>query len=646
MKRIFFNSLKGRLREYVTVLVCGIFTIAVLFWSNAAGDCLYQLMPSEYAENLESVVVFLSFIVTYELLFFLLVLVLLSYIRKRSYDYALLTIMGMKKKHRRLFIGGEYAGIVAGSLTGGILLGMVLAAVSKYVLSIYISDSAESISYGGSVFRTTILAGVQIFFILFIVFDEIIACLGTDAILSVGRKGGRPVKKRPKLFFAGVILLLLGWGSLWFYWGRLTKKIPMILAAAGIFFLTVSTAGYFLCSLMKKEQTYYKKIFWIDNWYHRFFYNVNMNMIVGSFIFVALFGLSVPLFDNFPLYAGQNYPYDLVWMANETDQEFLDGIRDEYGVEMKRIPCIQVTTGDQGEQIGISADTYQALTGKAIILKDDEIYVVYQREHADMDGVGMDYGTRSPRIYTGPARPDLWVYVKQIPMPKEMFERYRLNGWENRIITGVINNHLSNHFVVFSDERYQELKQNASGSDLAVLMNIPQNQTEVMERVKVYAAEHSQISCFTGESYLYEKGTLLNENYRERILGVMTSGINILILMICAVVVTLLKIECDWPDMQWKYQFYRFHGMPKEKMRVCIFKETAMSGILPAAVGVILASVFNLTVVLLKRMPKGEVRAYLLGMLLEAVIVLVLFGIFVYLCSRISGKHMWKEERS
>lgn len=126
----------------------------------------------------------------------------------------------------------------------------------------------------------------------------------------------------------------------------------------------------------------------------------------------------------------------------------------------------------------------------------------------------------------------------------------------------------------------------------------------------------------------------------------MTSGISILILMICAVVVTLLKIECDWPDMQWKYQFYRFHGMPKEKMRVCIFKEMAMSGILPAAVGVILASVFNLTVVLLKRMPKGEVRAYLLGMLLEAVIVLVLFGIFVYLCLRISGKHMWKEERS
>lgn len=53
-------------------------------------------------------------------------------------------------------------------------------------------------------FQTTLLAGVQIFFILFIVFDEIIACLGTDAILSVGRKEGRPVKKRPKLFFVGV----------------------------------------------------------------------------------------------------------------------------------------------------------------------------------------------------------------------------------------------------------------------------------------------------------------------------------------------------------------------------------------------------------------------------------------------------------
>lgn len=44
MKRIFFNNLKGRLREYVTVLVCGIFTIAVLFWSNAVGVQIFFIL--------------------------------------------------------------------------------------------------------------------------------------------------------------------------------------------------------------------------------------------------------------------------------------------------------------------------------------------------------------------------------------------------------------------------------------------------------------------------------------------------------------------------------------------------------------------------------------------------------------------------
>lgn len=109
MERIFFYSLKGRWKEYAVVLFCGIFTISILFWTTALGDCLYKIAPSGLSETVEEVFTFFSFLLTYELLFFLMILVLLSYIRKRSYDYTLLTLMGMRRKHKHIFIGGEYA---------------------------------------------------------------------------------------------------------------------------------------------------------------------------------------------------------------------------------------------------------------------------------------------------------------------------------------------------------------------------------------------------------------------------------------------------------------------------------------------------------------------------------------------------------
>lgn len=80
-----------------------------IFFYSLKADCLYKIAPSGLSETVEEVFTFFSFLLTYELLFFLMILVLLSYIRKRSYDYTLLTLMGMRRKHKHIFIGGEYA---------------------------------------------------------------------------------------------------------------------------------------------------------------------------------------------------------------------------------------------------------------------------------------------------------------------------------------------------------------------------------------------------------------------------------------------------------------------------------------------------------------------------------------------------------
>ena len=131
-------------------------------------------------------------------------MVIISYIRKKSYDYVLLDTMGLKKKHRYMFIGFEYAGIIFSSVTGGLILGKILAECAKTVLqNIFYNTITTEVNYGFVALRNTLVISCEVFGILFIVFDEVIACLGMDALLTVGKKNGKPLKKRPKTLLIG-----------------------------------------------------------------------------------------------------------------------------------------------------------------------------------------------------------------------------------------------------------------------------------------------------------------------------------------------------------------------------------------------------------------------------------------------------------
>lgn len=46
-------------------------------------------------------------------------------------------------------------------------------------------------------------------------------------------------------------------------------------------------------------------------------------------------------------------------------------------------------------------------------MKDNEIYVVYQRERSERNYLGIDFGTKKPRIYMGEAKDDLWQYITE-----------------------------------------------------------------------------------------------------------------------------------------------------------------------------------------------------------------------------------------
>lgn len=173
MKKIFFETLKHKLGHYLLVILCGILMVSTIYVSYAFSDSIERIINGQNSGIVEEMYTFINFQETYYLLFILMVLVIISYIQKKSYDYVLLDTMGLKKKHRYMFIGFEYAGIIFSSVTGGLILGKILAECAKTVLqNIFYNTITTEVNYGFVALRNTLVISCEVFGILFIVFDE------------------------------------------------------------------------------------------------------------------------------------------------------------------------------------------------------------------------------------------------------------------------------------------------------------------------------------------------------------------------------------------------------------------------------------------------------------------------------------------
>ena len=118
-------------------------------------------------------------------------------------------------------------------------------------------------------------------------------------------------------------------------------------------------------------------------------------------------------------------------------------------------------------------------------------------------------------------------------------------------------------------------------------MRIPENYDKVVEEIKAYAQDHSQVNYFDVDNgnLIYEKKELLLERSKTKLLYVASAAGNIIIMLLCGIFVLSIKMECDFPETEWKYRFYIQSGMSSAKVRKGIIKECLLSGGLPVICG-------------------------------------------------------------
>lgn len=615
MKKLFLKSLRESKRSLTGIVSCGVFVIFVIALTTSIADSLYQITEGTTPSATQVYMQLGIFKLTYVILGALMVLMTLTYIRKRSYEYAMFDALGMKKKHKYGFVACEYAVIIIASFVGGISLGLIGGRLFLPILGGLLTDGAGSageVAYTSVPLRLTLIFGTVIFILVFIVCDEMIACLGMDAALSMGRRSGRVYRFSPIMLGIGSVISLTSFVILFSYWGKVNKMIPAALLSVGLLLLMTSFTAAWL-GKVRKNVDYYSKVLWLEQWYHRFHYNVNLSVIVAIFIFMNVFSFGVKMCDNLPTVSKTDYPHAFVWMANDSDTQFLQKIRADYGIRIQTVPCVRVTTPDFGEHMGIGESEYQAWTKKPIKLSGKEIHVVYQRNREERNMLGIDYGYRRPRLYIGNAYKGLWQKTMAGWVLTNAFKRgYTLKGTENLTLTGMyhsralsdMRSEVWEQVIVFSDEYFQEIKGNAEGANLAVLIDTPKKMSEeqygkLREEIYSYAAEHSQRNYldYKDGNLIYERKTEFPQNQQRQLLRLTAAGVNIFILLVCSIFILWIKGNSDYDDLRWKYLFYRQSGMEGKKRKRCMKKEMflavkiALLGGVPSALVMLAADV-------------------------------------------------------
>lgn len=168
---------------------------------------------------------------------------------------------------------------------------------------------------------------------------------------------------------------------------------------------------------------------------------------------------------------------------------------------------------------------------------------------------------------------------------------------------------------------------------MAVMMNIPENYDKVVEEIKAYAKDHSQVNYFDVDNgnLIYEKKELLLERSKTKLLYVASAAGNIIIMLLCGIFVLSIKMECDFPETEWKYRFYIQSGMSSAKVRKGIIKECLLSGGLPVICGTIISILYCSMLLYAKHLQIEWVHRYFKGIILIVGAIWLLFAVFIFI---------------
>ncbi len=475
-----WKNFRKNLKNYAMLFVCNALVFLVVFAGFGlqqvirAGDVSLQLgVPAGAGKILLGSLLELGAVGL-----FMLVLLLLYYLKRRIPEYGIFSTLGIRRRTMYFCMGAEL--ILGGGIS--LFLGGIFGGVLVEILKHRLGKAQDWFSPWIILMSVGVIAlfYVTTFFVTHDLFVGL--CMGSST--DLGAVGEKMPKKFHIFFIAGGILFSAG-ALREYSFNANYEYIDLVIAAFLGIYLAMRHGMAKFIKAQRKNGGYLNRIFKQHSFYHK--PKSAAGYMLGLCVLQScMLGLvSVQFFSAFLVGNGEGLsPYGLVCLADESgaDGEFIKRLSETEGMEVMTFPMVRVI-GNRAEQpgrfdtakvysqnIGISESAYHELKKrqdsgyrkKALGFDADGagIYIVHQQDKSTK-ARPIDYWTGEyyvGSVYSYSAGFDEWG-------DNELAEPFRTAGEETSALIGIMCQGERENIVVFSDAYFEKARQEAMELD-------------------------------------------------------------------------------------------------------------------------------------------------------------------------------------
>lgn len=633
--KVLWKDLKFRWRDVCFLFLAGFFIAMFLFVGIGMLNIFMTGQGGEQPLVGEGLVeIMRDFLMVMILIsLFLVTLVLSFYRQKRGESTGLFRTLGIRSD--ALFVGWIRELVFCFGISG--IAGMAAGTLLIRIFCIAVRRIAPETGMPGNVTMISYLwTGIGVCLIEVIGFaishDMEAARNSTD-----GRAAAARAEKMPGRFWwiglaaAGIVA---GW-CVDRYAKRTTGESIFFLS---LFLLALSVIiRYVLAAWLdgrkRTPETYIRELPKVHMIRYRFRTTVRYLSLLAIVHICVLFFFGVKLVSNqIAEDPKQLYPYDYVFLANESDEGLLREMQEDCDAQMTVFPMVRATTVDntempddirqpifpQGQNIGISESTYRQLkeargeTPKDLGLDDagNRVYIVYQQDQgAKAKPVDWYLGLENPNVHIGPP-----VYPYSMLEREEIFPPRQIQGEETGSLIGCFRQGKYENLIVFSDAYFETVSgEGLEGPTRLVLVNVPWTKQELAkEYMEKFRSNHQADESFDSMvKSAYAKDEAVHQRYVERLAEMGANGCLMAMLLAVSLFLLHVKVKMELSQMQKRYQFMECFGMRKAERVRAERREVSRFLWIPLAIAAVVVLVFTGIVFHLREFSMAEIRAYL-----------------------------------
>ena len=636
-----WHNFKYDWKDYGLLLFCGVIVSAFSF----AGLGIYQMMAKAHrAENFllgEGLgrILLNAMLPMAVCAIFLMVFVLVFYMKKWTQNYSVFVTLGIRKKALYTIIGIEIVvAFLCSLIAGGLLGNMIMFLLRKVIFSMLAKGIVLS--------KVTWLTYVKGTLVVLAVY--IIALMATRDIVSdfnLVRASIRNIAKEPmpqrrtKLFItAGIIICMIAI----FEYRQLRNHESMYLLSAffaGIFLL-IRFVGAGYLRRAKKTPAYLPQML---NRNHLYYKSKTTARYVLALIILNVCAVFYFLFQVVSVTIAEKpeslYPYDFVCIADDGDDAIFDEIKTDYQAKIIEYPMVRVANADkteqnesrqqgkrpQGQQIGISESTYRQLKKyvdpsykeKALHLDQNgkKVYLVHQQDRSvKAQPVDWTFGKKKPFLHIG-----LPCEYYTLYSPSKAYPKRTIEGEEIGSLIGCFRQGKLENIVVFSDAYFKKaqgmwkytniltgdkIEEKALRIDgvtikqgptkLVLIQADPKYQKAIEKKMKKLEKNHTYEAQYDFEVHCwYSKKTAVNDLKTEYTMKLIINTFVLLTMTISGLFLMYIKSLSEMSDKKVRADFLKCMGMRKKERVSLLKRELYYFYWLPELITIVVTSIFT-----------------------------------------------------